>query len=105
MSAQSASSSQKRARQHRELANAYRQDPAFRARTDADPHAVLAEQGIDVPPWVEVRIVENTAETFHFVLPPSPNAALEDEALAMIAGGKQSGSSGTAGSYGTRGPL
>lgn len=105
MSTPSASSAQDRVRQYRELAKVYRQDPAFRARAAADPHAVLAEQGVDVPPWIEVRIVEDTAETFHFVLPADPNAGLKDEDLAMIAGGKQkSGGSGTAGSYATRHP-
>lgn len=83
-------SSRERAQQYLSLAGAYRQDSAFRARADADPHAVLAEHGIDVPKWVDIRIVENTAETHHFVLPPNPNANLRDEDLAMVAGGKNS---------------
>ena len=49
-----------------------------------------AEHDIDVPPGTDVRIVENTAETVNFVMPPDPNAVLADEDLSAAAGGLRS---------------
>ena len=51
------------------FANAYWADPALRARADA---------GVDIPASAEARIVANTKEVFHFVLPSYPNSALTD---------------------------
>ncbi len=65
----------------------YRENPALRARADEEPRAVLAEHDIDVPAGTDVRIVENTAETFNFIVPPDPNAVLADEDLSTVSGG------------------
>ena len=70
------------------LSQAYHEDADFRSRCDADPRAALAERGFDAPSWIDVRIVANTPETYHVVLPPDPNAALSDEDLNAVAGGK-----------------
>ncbi len=35
-------------------------------------------------------IVENTAETINFVMPPDPNALLADEDLSTVVGGLRS---------------
>ena len=35
------------------LSRAYRTDPAFRARCEEDPGAVLAEEGVDLPPGMK----------------------------------------------------
>ena len=48
-----------------------------------------AEHDVNVPPETDVRIVENTAETVNFVMPPDPNALLADEDLSAVAGGLQ----------------
>ena len=61
--------------------------PELRARAEAEPRAVLFEHGIHVPPEQDVRIVANTAETFHLVMPPDPNSVLAEEDLAAVAGG------------------
>ena len=61
--------------------------PELRARAEAEPRAVLSEHGIHVPPEQDVRIVANTAETFHLVMPPDPNSVLAEEDLAAVAGG------------------
>ena len=37
-----------------------------------------------------MRIVANTAETYHFVMPPDPNKFLADEDLEAVAGGNGS---------------
>ena len=65
----------------------YRENPELRARADEEPRAVLAEHDIDVPAGTDVRIVENTAETFNFIVPPDPNAVLADEDLSTVSGG------------------
>ena len=84
------------------FAEAWRGDPEFRARADEDLRSVLAEQGMELPPpGVELRVVENTADAYHFVLPPDPNVALSDEALGMVAGGKSASTIGSAGSAST----
>ena len=48
-----------------------------------------AEHDVGVPPETDVRIVENTAKTVNFVMPPDPNTVLADEDLATVAGGLQ----------------
>ena len=65
----------------------YHKNPALQARALAEPRAVLAEHGVSMPPQTDVRIVANTAETVHVVMPPDPNALLADEDLAAVAGG------------------
>lgn len=74
----------------------YRADPALRARAEADPRGVLAERGLEIPPAADARIVANTGEVFHLVLPPDPNTALEENVLGAVSGG-----AATAGSAGT----
>jgi hypothetical protein len=71
-------------------------DPAYKARLIADPKAVLAEQGIDVPDDIELRVVENTDDVVYLTLPPEPSEDLSDEMLEAAAGGSCLGSSGTA---------
>ena len=78
------------------LAQRYRDDATLRARLDSDDVSdSLAELGIVLPPDLQVRIVADTPETHHLVLPPDPNIHLSDEELAMVAGGKSAGSAGS----------
>ena len=76
------------ARQLVSIADAYREDPDFRANLDSDPVATLAGIDVDVLPDSEVRVVQDTAKIFHFVLPPDFNIDMADEVLDMVAGGK-----------------
>ena len=70
------------------LGQAWRADPDFRARLEADPAAAAAERGLELPAGIrEVRVAENTPETFHVIFPPSPNQNLTDEALRQVSGG------------------
>ena len=64
-------------------------DEALKARFMADPKAVLAEYGIDVPDGINVNVVENTDNTVHITMPMAPAGAgeLSDEELANVAGG------------------
>ena len=78
------------------LGTAYREDSSVRHRAENDPHALLREQGLDIPADIDVRIIANTPDQFHLILPPDPNMALVDEDLRIVAGGKSAGSAGTA---------
>ena len=66
---------------------AWREDPAWRARAEADPKAALEEKGVDVSGVGEVRIAVNTPETVHLVFPPESDAPLPDAALKNVSGG------------------
>lgn len=81
---------QRSARQLVSIADEYRKDPNFRSNLSSDPVAALAENGIEVRPDSEVRVVEDTDEAFHFVFPPDFNAGLGDEVLDTVAGGGKS---------------
>jgi hypothetical protein len=68
------------------------QDEAFRQRLLADPHAALEEElGARLPKEVEVRAVEETADTIYLVLPNASTAGeggeLSDTELEAVAGG------------------
>ena len=64
-------------------------DEALKQRFMADPKAVLAEYGMDVPDGIDVNIVENTDNTVHITMPapPSGHRDLSDEELSNAAGG------------------
>ena len=80
------------------FAEEYRGDQELRSLADHDPHTALARFNIQFPAELDIRIVENTDKVFNLVMPPDPNAALLDEALVEIAGGKSASSAGTVGS-------
>jgi Nitrile hydratase, alpha chain len=67
------------------------QDPAFRARLLADPKAVFAEMGLNIPPEVKIQVVQETAEQYYLVLPAAAarraGASLSDAELEQVAGG------------------
>ncbi len=67
------------------VAHAWR-DEAFKQRLIADPIAVLAAEGIEVPAGQQVRVVENTGQLTHLVLPVPPGELSDDE-LDQAAGG------------------
>ena len=62
-------------------------DDALKARFMADPKAVLAEYGIDVPDGMDVNVVENSDNTVHITMPapPSGHQDLSDEELRNAA--------------------
>ena len=61
-------------------------DDTYKQRLLAEPAAVLAERGLTPPAGKQVRIVEDTADTVHVVLPARPSE-LTDEQLDHAAGG------------------
>ena len=68
----------------RQLGERYRADAAVRARiADGD----LSDLGLELPARMGIRVVEQSADTYYFPLPPAPNPALSDETLETVAGG------------------
>lgn len=71
-----------------EIVDTCLKNPALKAKLVADPVAVLAEHGLQVPTGITVKVVENTSTHFHIVLPStSASGQLSDEELAAAAGG------------------
>jgi len=61
-------------------------DEAFKQRFLADPAAVLKEEGLEVPPYVQqVRVVEGNDSTLDLVLPAEPKEELSEEDLESFA--------------------
>ena len=58
----------------------------YRARIVSDPRSVLKEFGTDVPPGVEVRVWDTTAELRYLVLPQRPKGTekMNEEQLADL---------------------
>ena len=83
----------------------YREDSDLRARIDSgDLSDAIAELDLPTPPEnIQVRIVADTPEVVHVIMPPDPNADLTDESLSAVAGGKTAGSAGCAGTASTFG--
>ncbi|MDD9807577.1 MAG: hypothetical protein OXU34_04805 [Gammaproteobacteria bacterium] len=86
------------------LAERYRNDASFQAQVDAgDLSEALKHLGIagDLPADVDIRMVFDTGDTMHFVLPtPGLFQAMRDESLSGVAGGAAR-CAGTAGCGGT----
>ncbi|MBI3862344.1 MAG: NHLP leader peptide family natural product precursor [Planctomycetia bacterium] len=61
-------------------------DEKLKARLLEDPANVLRERGVEVPYGVDVRVLEDTAEIRHLVLPASPEGELADEELNCAVG-------------------
>ncbi len=66
-------------------------DTDYKAKLLTDPHAALAECGVDVPEGPTVKVIENTADTVHVVLPLTAAEAgkVSMDKLEEIAGGNR----------------
>ena len=54
------------------LPPAWYKSPEYRSRSVREPRAVLAEFGVELPPEVEVRVWDSSAEVRYLVLPMRP---------------------------------
>ncbi|HVC94484.1 MAG TPA: NHLP leader peptide family RiPP precursor [Pirellulales bacterium] len=61
-------------------------DDNLKQRLIVNPATVLEEHGIDVPYGVELKVVEDTDQVCHLVVPASPSGDLLDEELSASAG-------------------
>ena len=61
-------------------------DPDFKARLFSDPMPLLAEYGVETPPGLKVKVVENEPGTIHLVLPSAPKdvSRLQEEPIYTI---------------------
>jgi hypothetical protein len=69
------------------------EDESFRQSLLSDPRAVVEQElGTPLPEGMEIRAVEETADTIYLVLPPASapdqtGGTLSDEELETVAGG------------------
>ncbi len=63
-------------------------DPAFKKKLLTNSREALKEMGVNVPSNVNVKVIEDSANTYTFVLPASPANAknLSEAELENIAG-------------------
>jgi len=68
------------------LPPAWYKSPAYRSRVVREPRAVLGEMGLDLPPSVEIRVWDSSAEVRYLVLPERPRDtdALPETELARL---------------------
>ncbi len=64
-------------------------DAEYKAKLLSDPHAALAEAGVEIPAGKTIKVVENSADIAHLVLPVEPGVAgeLSDDQLDKVAAG------------------
>ena len=64
-------------------------DLTFKSKLKDDPHGALAEHGVEVPEGQTIKVVENTDDTVHLVLPAAPpnSEELNVNDLEKVAGG------------------
>ena len=88
-------------------AQRYRDDASWRTRLDSGDSAAISGLMVDVgltpAPGARVSVRANDDETFHFILPPDPNAELADESLSVVAGGARASTMASSSSAGTFG--
>ena len=82
---------QRRSELQAQLIERATRDQSFREELVRDPWGVIGrELHVEIPPGVEIRVVEETPTTSYLVLPPPPAAPgeeLSDGDLDMVAGG------------------
>ena len=82
---------QRRGELQSEIIERATRDPGFRQELIRDPRDVIGrELGVEIPPSVEIRVLEESTTTSYLVLPPAPVAAgqqLSDRDLEAVAGG------------------
>ena len=63
-------------------------DDSYKQQLMADPAKKLKEEGVEVPRNIQLRIVEDSENLRHVVLPPKPSSReLSAEEIAEVVGG------------------
>ena len=70
-----------------DLVNKAWTDEAFRAELTANPREVLSAYGAQIPPGVDVEIIEDSGSKWHFVLPAAPEEGEISDSDLMDANG------------------
>lgn len=68
----------------RRFGERYRADAAVRGRVGSGDYSDLE---LELPAGTELRVLEQTPDTYYFPLPPAPNLPLSDEVLQGVVGG------------------
>lgn len=79
---------EEQARKWQQITAKARMDDAFKKKLLAEPKTVLSEGGVEIPPDVEVRMLENTHKVWYFVLPPVLPYEVPDVDLEKVAAGQ-----------------
>jgi hypothetical protein len=67
------------------------EDEEFKLRLLKDATRALQDEGLAVPEGVTVKVLENTPEVFHLIIPSKPAFELTDDELTACAGGGLAG--------------
>jgi len=59
----------------------------FKRKLLADPLATLTAEGMEIPDGLSIKVLENSDQVFHLVIPAKPAESLSDEDLDEAAGG------------------
>jgi hypothetical protein len=62
-------------------------DDAFMQRLLDDATPVLKEHGVQVPEGMQIKVVTNSGNLSHLVIPPKPTTKLSDEDLDKVSAG------------------
>ena len=62
-------------------------DASFKKQLLADPAAALKASGLEVPRGLQVKVVENTDQVLHLVLPAKASGEISEKDLEKVAGG------------------
>jgi hypothetical protein len=76
------------ARKWQQITAKARCEAGFKKKLLAEPAAVLSEGGVEIPPDVEVRMLEKTDKAWYFVLPPVLPYEVPDVDLEKVAAGQ-----------------
>jgi hypothetical protein len=74
------------AEEHQQLIARCWEDEAFKRRLKADPLGTLRRAGISIPNGMTVKVLEDSEQVMHLVIPAKPKM-LADELLEDTAGG------------------
>ena len=61
-------------------------DPAFKTQLLADPAKVLTAEGLNVPPGLQLVVLEDGPSLVHWVIPVRPSQLSDDELNDVAAG-------------------
>ncbi len=86
-----------------DLSKQYWSDAALRDRIDGGDSSLVRERlDFSAVPGAEVRVLANTSDVYHVIMPPDPNYPLSDQTLEKVAAGSSTaGSASTIGSAGS----